>query len=154
VALRVQRVTSSLATSAAIVTAIIAAPTGLMAAMARAALVAVVVMPTVSRGDIHHRTPRHGLIHHRRRALHHWWRAVGHRRRAWRIHRDRTRSVKDWQRQPKREVHRDSCLGGAGQSDCDNHCYQTEQMFCFHGRSDGAVRNIFDSEPLIKQADH
>jgi hypothetical protein len=153
-ALRVQRVTSSSAASAAIVTAIIAAPIGLMAAMARATLVAVVVMPSVRRGDIHDRMPRHGLIHHRRRTTHHGRRAIRHRRRAWRAHRDRARSVKDWQRQPKCEVHRNSCLGGAGQSDCGNHCYQTEQMFCFHGGSDGAVRNIFDSEPLIKHADH
>ena len=153
-ALRVQRVTSSSAASAAIVTAIIAAPTGLMAAMAGATLVAVVVMPSVCRGDIHDRMARHGLIHHRRGAPHHGRRAICHRRWARRVHRDRARGVKDWQRQPKREVYRNSCLGGAGQSDCGYHCYQTEQMFCFHGGSDGAVRNIFDSEPLIKQADH
>jgi len=41
-------------------------------------------------------------------------------------------------------------LGGAGQSERCNHCYQTEQMFCFHGGSDGVVEDIFDSGSLIK----
>jgi hypothetical protein len=154
-ALRGQRVTSSLAASAAIVTAIIAAPTRLLAAMGVTALVAVVVVPSVSRRDIHDRRPRRGLIYDYRRAAHDGRRAIRHRRRARRrVNHDRTRGGKDWQRQPEREVHRNSCLGGAGQSEHCNHCYQTEQMFCFHGGSDGAVRHIFDSKPLIKQEDH
>jgi hypothetical protein len=53
--------------------------------------------------------------------------------------------MKDWQRQPKRKVKRDTCLGGAGQSGNCNHCYQTEQMFCFHGRFDGLFTQRFSS---------
>jgi hypothetical protein len=39
------------------------------------------------------------------------------------------------------------------------HCYETEQpfseqMFCFHGRSDGGVFRVFDSGPLIKTEEH
>jgi hypothetical protein len=154
-ALRVRRVTSSSAASAAIGTAIIAAPTGLLAAMGVTALVAVVVMPSVTRGDIDDGTARHGLIHdYWRRVPHHWGRAINHRRGAWRVDRDGTRSVKDWPRQPEGDVHRYSRLGGAGQSENCNHCYQSEQMLCFHGGSDGSVRNIFDSRPLIKQEEH
>lgn len=134
-ALRVQRVMSSLAASAAIVTAIIAAPTGLMAALGVTALVAIAVVPLVSRGDIHDWMAR---IRHDRRT-------IRHRRRARCVHRDRTRGVKDWQRQPEGEVHRNPCLGGAGQSDCGNHCYQTEQMFYFHGGSDGAGGEFFSA---------
>lgn len=114
-------------------------------AMVITATIAIVVMPVVARGDIHDRTARSdGTIHDYRRAFH-------HRRRArWDDHCDRARAVKDRHRQPEREADGNSCLGGAGQSDCGNHCYQTEQMFCFHGGSDGDVVGVFDSKPLIK----
>ena len=146
--LRVRRVTSSSAASAAIVTAIIAAPIGLVAAVGVTALVTVVVMPHVTRSDIHDGMAR---IHHDRRAISYRWRAIRHWRRAWGVHRDRTRGMKDWQRQPNREVHRNSCLGGAGQSEDRNHCDQTEQMFCFHGGSDGDAVGVFECGSLIKQ---
>jgi hypothetical protein len=154
-ALRVRRVTSSSAASAAIVTAIIAAPTGLLATMGITALVAVVVMPSVTRGDIDDGTARHGLIHdYWRRVPHHWGRAIHHRRRAGRVDRDGTRGVKDWPRQPEGDVHRYSRLGGAGQSENCNHCYQSEQMLCFHGRSDGHAAGVFECGSLIKKEEH
>jgi hypothetical protein len=150
--LRAQLGTSDLTASPAIVTAIIAAPTLRVAAMVRTPMVAVIVMPVVTRRDIYHRlVARRGLIHNHRRASYDRRRTICHRGRARRrINRDRTWGVEDWHGQPKIEADRNSCLGGAGQSDCGYHCYQSEQMFCFHGRSDETPSGIFDSKPLIK----
>lgn len=151
-ALRVERVTSDLAASAPVRAAIVTAMTSFLptvvTAMVITAVIATIVMPVVARGDIHDRAARcdRAIYDDRRRAMHHARRA------RWDNYRDRTRGVKDWQ--PEREVDRNSCLGGAGQSERCNHCYQTEQMFCFHGGSDGAVGDIFDSGPLIKTEDY
>lgn len=150
---RVEQVTPSLAASATLLTAIVMAITpflpAVIAAMVITTLIAIVVMPFVTRGDIHDRgATRHGLIHDDRRAMHHGRRA---RRR---VNHDRARGVKDWHGQPKIEADRNSCLGGAGQSSYCNHCYQTEQMFCFHDGSDDAVIGVFDSGSLIKTEDY
>ena len=124
-----------------------------IAAMGVTAVIAIVV----ARGDIHDRAARsdrtiyddrfatrHGFADHDR-----------HGRRAWRDdHRDGARGGDDWHGQPKMEADGNSCLGGAGQSDCGYHCYQTEQMFCFHGGSDGVAGDIFDSGSLIKTEDY
>lgn len=157
--LRVEQETSSLAASAPVRAATVMAITPFLptiAAMVITTVVAIVVMPFVARGDGYDRAARrdraihddrfatrHGLAHHDRR----WWarRRVNH---------DRAWGVEDWHGQPKIEADGNSCLGGAGQSKGGYHCYQTEQMCCFHGRSDGAVRNIFDSRSLIKTEDY
>ena len=144
--LRVERVTSGLAASAPFLTATLRAMTSYLPAVMAMVITALVAI-VVARGDIHGLVPRHGLINH-------GWRATHYGRRTRRGHYDWARGMKDWQRQPKREVKRDTCLGGAGQSGNCNHCYQTEQMFCFHGGSDGAVGNIFDSGSLIKTEDY
>jgi hypothetical protein len=150
--LRVEWVTSSLAASAPFLTAIVVTITAFLpavAAMVITTLIAIAVVPFGARRDIYDRgVARHGLRHDDRWAMHHGRRA---RRR---VNHDRARGVKDWHGQPKIEADRNSCLGGAGQSSYCNHCYQTEQMFCFHGGSDGAVRDIFDCRPLIKTEDY
>ena len=145
--LRVERVTSSLAASAPVRTTTSMAITPIVptiAAMVITTLIAIVV----ARGDIYDRTARRDRAIHdnRRRAMHHAWGA------RWDNHRNWARRVKDWQ--PEREVDRNSCLGGAGQSECCNHCYQTEQMFCFHGGSDGNAVGVFECESLIKTEDY
>ncbi len=150
--LRVERAAPRSPASAPIRTAIVTAMTSFLptvvAAMVITAVIAIVVVPVIARGDIHHRAARgdRAIQDDRRRAMHHAGRA------RWDNHRDRTWGVNDWQ--PEREVDRNSCLGGAGQSERCNHCYQTEQMFCFHGGSDGAVRDIFDSGSLIKTEEY
>ena len=154
--LRGERVTSSLAASAPFlpatfvaITPFLPAPTMSIVAIVITTLIAIVVMAFVAGRDIYDRSAaRHGLIHNHRRAWHHGWRA----RRG--VNHNRARSGEDWHRQPKNKFEGNSCLGGAGQSDCGYHCYPTEQMFCFHGGSDGAVRPIFESRPLIKPEDH
>ena len=144
--LRAERVTPGLAASAPVRTATLRAMTSYLPAVMAMVITALVAI-VVARGDIHNRAARSDrTIDDDRRALHHGRRA------RWDNHRDRTRGVKDWQ--PEREVNRNSCLGGAGQSERCNHCYQTEQMFCFHGGSDGGVTRVFDSRPLIKTEDY
>jgi hypothetical protein len=159
-ALRVERVAPRSLASAPVRTAIVTAMTSFLpsvvAAMVITTLIAIVVMPFVTRGDIHDRAARRDrAIDDDRFATRH--RFADHDRRGrrarWRVNHDRTRRVKDWHGQPKIEADGNSCLGGAGQSENCNHCYQTEQMFCFHGRSDGAVGDLFDSRPLIKTED-
>ncbi len=145
-ALRVERVTSSSTASAPFLTATFRAMTSFLPAIVAAMVITALIAIVVARGDIHDRAARcdRPIHDHRRWAFHHG-------RRAWRgVNNDRTRRVKDWHGQPKIEADRNSCLGGADQSDCGNHCYQTEQIFCFHGGSDGAVFGVFDSRPLIK----
>ena len=146
--LRVERATTRLAASAPVRAATVMAITPFLptiAAMVITTVVAIVVVPFVTRGDIHdRRAARGGHIDHRRWAMHYGRRA----RRS--INHDGTRGMKDWHGQPKVEADGNSCLSGAGQSNCCNHCYQTEQMLCFHGRSDGVVGVLFDSTPLIK----
>ena len=148
--LRVRERIQNLATSATVVSAIVAAITVFVAAMVIAALIAVVVMPFVTRRDIHdwRATGRrlihdglaasHGLNHDDRRAIRHGWRA----RRLNDY--DRTRSVKDWHGQPKHKPDRQTCLGGACQSDNRNRCNQTEERYSFHGRSDEAIATFFN----------
>lgn len=144
--LRAERVTPGLAASASFRTATLRAMTSYLPAVMAIVITALIAI-VVARGDIHDRAARcDRTIHDDRRATHHGWRA------RWDDHRDWTRSVKDWQ--PEREVNRNSCLGGAGQSERCNHCYQTEQMFCFHGGSDGVAGDIFDSGSLIKTEDY
>lgn len=145
--LRVERVAPRSPASAPVRTATSMAITPIVptiAAMIITALIAIVV----ARGDIHDRAARSDRTIHDDR-----WRATHHGRRArWDNHRNRTRGVKDWQ--PEREVDRNSCLGGAGQSKGCYHCYESEQMFCFHGGSDGVAGDIFDSGSLIKTEDY
>jgi hypothetical protein len=145
--LRVDRVTSGLAASAPFLTATLRAMTSYLPAVMAMVITALVAI-VVARGDIHDRAARGDRTRDddRRRATHYGGRA------RWDNHRNRARSAKDWQ--PEREVNRNSCLGGAGQSERCNHCYQTEQMFCFHGGSDGAAQDIFDFRLLIKTADY
>ena len=128
-----------------------------IAAMVITTMIAPSIRPFVPRRDIPDRmayhdraiddnrlTPRHGGADHDRRG-----------RRAGRgIDRDRTRGVEDWHGQPKIEADGNSCLGGASQSDCGDHGDQSEQMFGFHGRSDGGGGGLFDSQPLIKTEEY
>ncbi len=159
--LRVERVAPRSPASAPVRAAIVTAMTSFLptvvAAMVITTLIAIVVMPVIARGDIHHRAARrdrtidddrfatrHGFADHNRHGR--WaWRRVNH---------DRARGVKDWHGQPENKLDGNSCLGGADQSERCNHCYQTEQMFCFHGGSDGAVIRVFDSGSLIKTEDY
>jgi hypothetical protein len=123
-----------------------------IAAMVITPMIATIITPVIPGQDHHRATRRDGAIHdHRFAARHRLADHDRHRRRArWRDHGHCARGVKDWHRQPKIEADGNSCLGGAGQSEGCYHCYESEQMFCFHGRSDEAVRDIFDSQPLIK----
>ena len=148
--LRVKEWIQNLAASATFLATILVAITAFVAAMIITALIAIVVTPFVTRGDIHDRlaTRRglihdwcatwHWLIHDDRRAIRHGWRA----RRL--NHKDRTRSVKDWHGQPQHKPDRQPCLGGAGQSDNRNRCNQTEEMFSFHGGSDETLATFFN----------
>lgn len=148
-ALRVEQGTSSLAASAPFRTATILAMTPFLPTVVAAMVITTLIAIVVARTDNHDRTARRrGHIDHRRWAMHYGRRA----RRG--VNHDRARGTNDWHGQPKIDADRNSCLGGAGQSDCGNHCYQTEQMFCFHGRSDDAVIYVFDSRPLIKTEDY
>jgi hypothetical protein len=157
-ALRVKERIQNLAASATFLTTILVAITAFVAAMVITALIAIVVMPFVTRRDIHDRlaTRRglihdwcatwHWLIHDDRRAIRHGWRA----RRL--NHNDRTRSVKDWHGQPKHKPDRQPCLGGAGQSDNRNRCNQTEERYSFHGRSDEALATFFNGHEYMHVA--
>ena len=140
--LRVKEWIQDLAASATVVAAILVTITAFVAAMIITALVAIVVMALVTRSDIHGLATRRGLIHHNGRATDHGW-TIRHRRRTWRVNRDRTRRVKDWHGHPKHETDIQPCLGGAGQSDNCNRCNQTEEMFSIHGGSDETLAAFF-----------
>jgi hypothetical protein len=146
-ALRVREWIQKLAASATVVVAIVAAITAFAAAMVIAALIAIVVMAFVTWCDIHDGcATRCGLNHDDRRAIRHGWRA----RRLNDY--DRTRSVKDWHGQPKHKPDRQTCLGGACQSDNRNRCNQTEERYSFHGRSDEAIWTFFNGLEYMDNA--
>ena len=141
--LRVKEWIQNLAASATVVAAILVTITVFAAAMIITALIAIVVMALVTRSDIHDWcATRRRLIHHDGRATDHGW-TIRHRRRTWRVNRDRTRRVKDWHGHPKHKPNIQPCLGGAGQSDNRNRCNQTEEMFSIHAGSDEALAAFF-----------
>ena len=142
--LRVEWVTSGLAASAPVLTATLRAMTSYLPAVMAMVITALIAI-VVARGDIHDRAARGDRTRDddRRRATHYGGRA------RWDNHRNRARSAKDWQ--PEREVNRNSCLGGAGQSEGCNHCYQTEQMFCFHARFDGLFIAFFTWRKMMNR---
>ncbi len=158
--LRVERATPRSPAAAPVRAATLMAITPFLptiAAMVITTVIATIIIPVIPRGDIHHRAARGDrAIHHDRFATRH--RFAHHDRRGWwarwRDDGHSPRGMKDWHGQPKMEADGNSCLGGAGQSDCGDYCYQTEQMFCFHGRSDEAARGIFDFGSLIKPENH
>lgn len=163
--LRVERATPRSPASAPVRVATLRAITPFLptiAALVITTMIATIIIPVIPRGDIHDRATRcdRTIDNHRFATRHGWADHHGHGRRTrGRDDGHGPRGVKDWQRQPKIEADGNPCLGGAGQSDGGNHCYQTEQpfwepMFCFHGRSDEAGRDIFDSTPLIKTVDY
>jgi hypothetical protein len=112
-------------------------------AMVIAALIAIVVMPFVTRRDIHDWcTTQRGLIHDGLAVSHG---VIHDDRRARRLNDNHsTRSVKDWRGQPKKEPNRQPCLGGACKSNNRNRCNQTEERYSFHVRSDEALATFFN----------
>ncbi len=124
-------------------TAIVAPITVFASAMVIAALIAIVVMPFVTRHDIHDWcTTQRGLIHD---GLAVSYGVIHDDRRARRLNDNHsTRSVKDWRGQPKKEPNRQPCLGGACKSNNRNRCNQTEERYSFHVRSDEALATFFN----------
>jgi hypothetical protein len=157
--LRVERATPRSPASAPVRTATPRAITPFLptiAVMVITPMIATIITPVIPWQDHHRATRRNGAIHDHRFAARRWF-ADDHRHRRRARRRDDghgARGVKDWHGQPKIEADGNSCLGGAGQSEGCYHCYESEQMFCFHGRSDAALGDIFDSAPLIKTLDY
>ena len=147
VAFRVNETVRSLAMSTVTATAVVMTPAMFVTVTVMTAIVAVVVIPLVTRRGVNH--ARRAIAHRRRaigylrRAVLDGWRTIRHGRRVTRCRDHDLRGIAN--RSGKGDAHGPTRLRRGGEpSDCDDR-NQTKERFHFHEQFDGGFNGVFSN---------